>query len=596
MARFIPTIIAFLLIAGVALASDPFLHRQLRELEKSGIQTLLPAAVYVDEKLSSREQKSFDSRAVRFLPTYVPAVPGRHPHGFHLAEISSSGYQSLKNHQAVRGVYSLAGLNQPQDDLARIATNSDVLTTSSPLAQNYDGSGVRIAILDSGFDLTHPDYPVPLEQYDMTTGEDIDSWETNVGSPVDGHGTHVAGAALGRGVLNWNYRGTAPGADFLAYKIGRDSDAQATDADLIEAVMRAVDAGADILSLSYGGLSVYLDGSGPNAQAFDAAHAAGVVCFAAAGNDGGNGHHGSIEAAPGDSTTTGSLEYIINNNSNQQLTNPQILQVVWRDDQPGDFNIELECANCRPGESFVSNDTEDFAGVSNRGTEVRLVEVIPDIEPRGNFRYEVIVRNKADTGETPKVHIYTLSLGGFSPRDNGYTVISPALADTVIAVGAWGHRQTYIDWTGTEQSSGEVQDAVANFSSRGPRIDGYEKPQIVAPGAALVSLRSQNAVTSRRMIDNDGLNLNGSGPADYYAVNGTSMATPHVAGIAALMLQANPYTTAAEIRAALESSASLTSYTPEAGYGLVDAVDAIQLTGESSAHGWMLIGESPTSQ
>ena len=78
-----------------------------------------------------------------------------------------------------------------------------------------DGSGVIMAIVDSGIDLEHGDFPEPLEAYDMTIGEclppgtaDCTAWGEDVSNIFFAHGTAVTGAALGRGTLStlWEWR------------------------------------------------------------------------------------------------------------------------------------------------------------------------------------------------------------------------------------------------------------------------------------------------------------------------------------------------------------------------------------------------------
>ena len=84
-------------------------------------------------------------------------------------------------------------------------------------------------------------------------------------------------------------------------------------------------------------------------------------------------------------------------------------------------------------------------------------------------------------------------------------------------------------------------------------------------------------MTRRLVIDNDGLNLDGSGPADYYVMRGTSMACPMAAGVAALMLQGNPGLAPAQIRSALTNTASrAASPDNDVGSGLVNAWAAVR--------------------
>ena len=69
------------------------------------------------------------------------------------------------------------------------------------------------------------------------------------------------------------------------YKIGNDISGESSWDDQIEAVNRALAVGCDIFSMSYGGVSTFMDGSSSMCQAFDAAVAAGMTCFVSAGNE-----------------------------------------------------------------------------------------------------------------------------------------------------------------------------------------------------------------------------------------------------------------------------------------------------------------------
>lgn len=135
-----------------------------------------------------------------------------------------------------------------------------------------------------------------------------------------------------------------------------------------------------------------------------------------------------------------------------------------------------------------------------------------------------------------------------SGNDGGDASIgSPAAASSALTVGA-------VDDT----------DTVTGFSNRGPRLDGAIKPDIAAPGDAIVAARA-DGTSSGEVVDEH-----------HVALTGTSMATPHVAGAAAALLQTRPELTAAQLKSALMGSADATGGTVwEEGAGRVFVPSAL---------------------
>ncbi|MER5194072.1 S8 family serine peptidase [Streptomyces sp. NPDC002884] len=143
--------------------------------------------------------------------------------------------------------------------------------------------------------------------------------------------------------------------------------------------------------------------------------------------------------------------------------------------------------------------------------------------------------------------LFTIAAGNDGP--GAQTVRSPGTADAALTVGAVNS-----------------SDAIADFSSRGPRYgDDALKPEITAPGVGILAARSQFITT---------------GSGYYTSASGTSMATPHVAGAAALVAAAHPDWTGSRIKDALISTAEPTPgiSADDGGNGRVDAAAAATAT------------------
>jgi len=167
-------------------------------------------ALYVRQRLTRQEIGRLRGQGVVTHDTYIPPVPGKHPAGFHLATIRYSSLDLIQSDPRFVRLESTEFLNKPLNDLAGVQTNVDDVHSGSGVTART-GAGVKIAIADSGVDLTHGDFPTPVETYDMTDGVDTSTWSTDVANTVTDHGTHVAASALGRGTLSGGqYIGAAP--------------------------------------------------------------------------------------------------------------------------------------------------------------------------------------------------------------------------------------------------------------------------------------------------------------------------------------------------------------------------------------------------
>jgi len=141
------------------------------------------------------------------------------------------------------------------------------------------------------------------------------------------------------------------------------------------------------------------------------------------------------------------------------------------------------------------------------------------------------------------------------------TIITPGINPNIVTVGA----------DDTKRTIPVTDDTIAGFSSRGPTLDGVTKPDVVAPGVNVISLRSPRSTLDRTR---PGLRVGNW----YFRLSGTSMATPICAGVTSLLIQMNPGISPDIIKNALKSTARNIGNNPPniQGSGLIDALAAIQ--------------------
>ncbi|MFE3269336.1 S8 family serine peptidase [Streptomyces sp. NPDC059215] len=147
--------------------------------------------------------------------------------------------------------------------------------------------------------------------------------------------------------------------------------------------------------------------------------------------------------------------------------------------------------------------------------------------------------------------LFVIAAGNSGPE--AYSIGAPGAADAALTVGA-------------VNGPGKGVDQLAEFSSRGPRVgDNAVKPDLTAPGVDILAARSQYAP---------------EGEGAYQTMSGTSMATPHVAGAAALLAQKHPDWTGRQLKDALVgTTASTRQSSPyQGGSGRLDIAAAVKAT------------------
>ena len=549
--------------------------REASSLLSGGAEPTEICAFYVDERLDEGQIAALKAEGIDVTELWVPPVPGHHPRGFHVVRTPVTAFETLSACGWVKRIDTLERRCRAFNDLAAIETGvDDVWAGVAPttVGTATTGVGVRVAIADSGYDGTHPDLPSSLiEGYDVTTGDGPSGWSSDLTerSDGDGHGTHVAGTLCGNGSASGGlYRGVASGVSLAFYKV-EDADGGIATADIVKAITRAQALGCKVMNLSLGTLGGYRDGSDAIDQTVDAAAMGGMLCVCAAGNEAGAGRHASAELAGG--ATSRTFEFTVDNTDGSvETSEPLLLVVLWRDGTPGDANVSIRCLNLGAGESLA---VETNYYPSDRGTEVGTAELTVALPAGSSKTYQFVAENAPGASST-LVHVFAAFEGGsFATPDDSSIVTSPALADSALAVGAMVHRTTWTDHLGGAwMLAGETLGQAASFSSPGPRIDGRRKPEVAAPGTLMISCLAGSIIVpperANQIIQ----------ASAYIGYGGTSMASPHVAGIAALLIEAAPWLTPSQLKEVLVNSARNVSNPDDVlGAGCVDVVRALAM-------------------
>ena len=380
------------------------------------------------------------------------------------------------------------------------------------------GAGITVCIIDTGLYTSHEDF----------AGVDIVGGYTQVGDPWDedgaGHGTHVAGT-IAAAHNDLGVVGVTPGAVSLyIVKIFDNEGNWTMSSDLVDAIYRCADADADIVSMSLGGSRA----NTKEERAFNDLYNQGILFVAAAGNDGNTAYSypasydAVISVAALDST--GTVADFSQKNDQVELAAPgvDVLSTVpW---------IDLNTVTV-DGVTYEAHHIE----YSARGTASGPLVDGGLCDSVGNWTDAVVLCERGDITFYDKVK--NVQQGG--------------------GVAALIYNNEPGNFYGT-LGDGNTADIIALSLSQ-------EDGQYLVDNKLGFTAEVSSSLTK---------------PASgYEAWNGTSMATPHVSAVAALVWSAYPSLSNAEIRAALDATAKDlgdpgrdTAY----GYGLVQAYDAIQ--------------------
>ncbi|EEK71115.1 Peptidase Vpr; Serine peptidase; MEROPS family S08A [Bacillus mycoides] len=440
-------------------------------------------------------------------------------------------------------------------------------------AENITGKGIKVGVLDTGVDYNHPDLKDAYKGgYDFVDN-DADPMETTyedwikAGKPeypglvyYTNHGTHVAGTIAAQKKNNADYavKGVAPEVDLYSYRVLGPWGGGNT-AGILAGIDKAIADGMDVINMSLGAQTN--DPLYATSVATNNAMLSGVVTVVAAGNAGPNektlGSPGTaaLGISVGASDVSMSIPTFSASVSNEKFENMQLLGKDFPDkleDLQGQ-SLPVVFAGLGKEADFTGKDLNGKIALIQRG-EITFDEKIKNAKKAG--AKAVIVYNNADG----QISAYLGEGVGLIPSFR----LSKADGERLKALGEVSFKFETLSNTKTEG------DHLADFSSRGPVNGNYDiKPDVVAPGVSIFS-------TAPEYINDpqDGINYGNA----YVRLSGTSMASPHVAGTAALILQQNPKYTPFDVKAALmNTSDDLNGQNSvyEVGAGRIDAYQAV---------------------
>ena len=512
-------------------------------------------------------------------------------------------------------------MNYPTLDRGLPETGANLLHAGFLNNTSYKGRGVIVLIYDTGIDWRHLDFRDPV---DTTKSRILAIWDQTI-SPLGGetnpsgfsygveytkqqieneftvsppryvrekdsfgHGTHVAGIAAGNGnSYNKKYVGVAPEADIIVVK---GSDGPFTTTKEIDGLTYAQNKAAYfgkaiVVNMSIGGQYGPHDGTGADEIAVDNfSTTPGRSVVISAGNDGGRNIHTSGVVSPSSPATF-------------------TLNVPSYTPTSGTNNDAFSLYVCLSSNTSVTSTVVSPSGVTytrnagEYGTSANDLDGTIYLENYINYqnglRYVYLyVRDQSAT--VPKSGNWTITVSGASTStsydawlsswtvgnatvtlvggNNQKTVSMPGTSISAVTVASYVTKNQWPTYAGSVSSISTLVGDISSFSSVGPSRDGRQKPDIAAPGEKIASSLSSDVSISSTSSD--------LVPGfKHQAMQGTSMAAPHVTGAVALLLSLSPTLAAAQIKSILTSTTNtdlFTSSTPNMswGYGKLDVLRA----------------------
>lgn len=536
--------------------------------------------------------------------------------------------QRLAKQQGVEYIQITSGATQMLN-LARQEAGTDQLHKGTDLPKAYTGEGVVVGVVDAGFDYMHAAFRRPADgalrikrvweqgattldgasapaKYgygiELNTPELIEKAQGD--SDSNSHGTHVAAIAAGSDAYkDGAYVGNAPDADIVLVALDLNAS---TNADISNAVQYIFDYADEVgkpcvVNLSLGNQDGPHDGTSTFDTMTDAMQGPGRLIVGAAGNHRTDAFHidhtfatadaaplrtfVKYKVAPSNSVSGGTIE-------------------IWGE-KGVDFTVDIAAystfnkkdarsTTVYPAEGVTDVDFGKYAtGTWKVASEVSPLNGKPHVvltsaltSIRNNYAIALTVTPKTAGrvniwSDNTYLALESRDIEGFSAPDAASSTLCEigGTGKRILTVGSYTTRNEYTTNGGQQATLQETVGDLSSFSSYGPTVDGRMKPNITAPGCFIISAVSNNDASGNLMYAE--YNENFGRYNQYGYMQGTSMASPFVAGIVATWLQAYPQLTPEQLHEIVQNTARKDSFTATApdsnwGYGKINALDGLR--------------------
>ncbi|MFZ5966230.1 MAG: S8 family serine peptidase [Bacillota bacterium] len=474
---------------------------------------------------------------------------------------------------------------KPKMDTAR-----DKVHLLPPSQSPWTGKNVIIGIIDSGIDAKHPAFEGRiLKIWDQVIsgpgvaegnyGVELTGSLLEVSRDTDGHGTHVAGIAAGNDA---KYPGIAPEAEFVIVK----SDLQTGHIiDGLHYIFRvAEDLGRPaVINLSLGGHADPHDGSDPLSITIDTLSGKGRIVCCAAGNEGNDNIHAQALISEGKTHTVRfhvppSMDPVRTMVLNGWYSGTDQIEVAVRSPRGFTTPFQGPITSGLPRKEY--DLPEGFVRIVTPGPDLENNDhnIWIEIYPSSNTPQSITSGNwhlllRGLSIQNGRVDIWTLDdsysddvIFTDSNMQDSMKIGSPGAAHRAVTVASYTTKVQWTDSSGETRSAfAEDLDGISSFSSEGPLRNSVEKPDVAAPGAFIISALSKDSPVNPAFKVDD----------HHRVMAGTSMATPFISGVIALLLEKDPTMGPEEVKAWLKERSSIPGHRSEGfdskwGYGFID--------------------------